>query len=97
MKVEVNTDAMGRDIARLQAMSRKLKASLQELDGSMRSLQQCWEGAAKNAYLEEYAADQTAMQELCGMLEEFIRAIEDARRKYQNCEQKVESCVSQLG
>ena len=96
MKLEINTDALGRDIDSLKTLSKNLKSDLQQLTASMEALNTSWEGTAKTAYMLQYRLDQSKMQQLCNTLDDYIKTLEYAKTQYQNGDNQVKSAVSQI-
>lgn len=96
MKLEVNTDALGRDINRLQSLIAGLRKDLDALSAEMYSLNETWDGIAKEAYLVQYQIDEVQMNELCQFLELFIQALSSAQEQYQFCDINVKSVISEI-
>lgn len=96
MRYEIDTDALQRDIDELDSLLRELRGQLSSLDASMQSLNQTWEGLAKEAYLLEYQKDMINMEALCSTIQELIRLFTYAQEEYQKCSNTVQAKVDQL-
>lgn len=96
MKIEINTDALGRDIGSLQNLHSRLKNNLSNLNNSMNSLNSSWEGEAKSEYLRVYQQDYQSMQSLCTTLDQLIKALTYAKNQYNNTNDKVKTTISQI-
>lgn len=96
MKVEINTDALGRDIASLQNQYQTLKRNLDSLNNSMTSLNSSWEGEAKSEYLRVYQQDYGTMKSLCNTLDQLIKTLTYAKNQYNNNNNKIKNVISQI-
>lgn len=96
MRIEINTDALKRDIGDLQMLIQSLRGQLKDLDGSMQSLNQTWEGIAKTAYMLEYQADHEALEQLLGIISDYINLLISARDEYVKGDESVKAAVAQI-
>lgn len=96
MILEIDVNALGRDIDSLRSLSANLENALNSLTESMQSLNQTWEGTAKNVYLGQYQIYELQMQQLCKTINEFIKTLVYAKEQYQICDNNVKSAVSQI-
>lgn len=96
MKLEVNIDTLKSDITKLNSCKSTLQNRLAALSGGMSSLNDCWEGSAKQAYMTQYQADEDTLRDILTALDEFIQTLEYAREEYQTCENAVYSAVRSI-
>lgn len=96
MKLEINTDALGRDTDRLREQLTGLRRDLDSLTASIEALDQTWEGTAREAYMVQYQSDRQNMENLCSTLEEYIRLLESAKTQYLDGDSKVKMAVAQI-
>lgn len=96
MKIEINTDALGRDVSSLQNQYNALKRNLDSLNSSMTSLNSSWEGDAKSEYLRVYQQDYNTMKSLCNTLDQLIKTLMNAKNQYNSNNNRVKNVISQI-
>jgi len=96
MKLEINVDALKNDIGSLNSYRSNLQSRIDELSDGMNSLNNSWDGTARQAYMIQYEADETTIRDILTALDEFIQTLEYARDEYQNCENAVNSAVKAI-
>ena len=96
MNIEINIDALNRDIESLQNLYVSFEKNKDLLNTSMHSLNETWEGVAKEAYLVQYQLDELQIDVLQKMVNEFIQLLKYAAGQYQNCDNKVKSMIMQI-
>ena len=65
-----------------------LKALLEEFDAAVEALAAQWEGEARDAFLNAAKQDKAQIENLIKFIEQFIQALLEIARKYEEAEQR---------
>ena len=95
-KLEVETQRLKADVESLRAEVRNLRDKGKDMMEGINALSAMWEGEAKNAFTEQFRIDYNGLLEMAKTLDELIRCLEDARQKYDTCEDAVGSIVAAI-
>ena len=91
-EIAVNTATLARDttlLARLEKDKAKMVQEIQELN-------RMWQGPSNQAFNDQFKTDCTSLDNLCRTIREMIGAMENAKREYDQCDNRVNALVSAL-
>lgn len=94
--IKVNTNRLNADLGDIGDHIRGIQMLIKDLYDHNRVLDGMWDGPASKAFKASFAADIKALEEVVKVLEGINRYEDNARKKYDQCEQKVGDLVSQI-
>ena len=94
--IRVNTNRLDTDLKEFGDHIKAIQKSIADLRDHNRVLDGMWDGPASEAFKTGFAADIKALEEVVKMLEGINKYEENARSKYDRCEQKVGDLVDQI-
>ena len=95
-KIEINTEALNRDIEVLEEKLANTNADIKDLYNNISELNTMWKGSANNAFNTQFNNDMNIMLEISSTLKEYIKSLKDARKTYVSCENSVNDTVKSL-
>ena len=94
--IKVNTSRLDADLREIGDRIREIRKLVGDLQDHNRVLDGMWDGPASEAFKTSFAADIKALEEVIKMLDGINRYEDNAKNKYNQCEQKVGDLVSQI-
>jgi WXG100 family type VII secretion target len=94
--IKVNTSRLNVDLGEIREHIRTIRTLFDDLKQHNSALDGMWDGPASEAFKTGFAADIKALEEVVKMLEGINKYEENARSKYDRCEQKVGDLVNQI-
>lgn|GEM_PF-620726 len=95
-EIEINTDNLARDITKLKTELSTLQKSKTKMIREIQELNTMWKGSANQAFNIQFDSDCEAFENLCKTIDEMIKAMENARVEYDQCNNKVNSLVTSI-
>lgn len=95
-KIKVNTNRLDTDLKEFGDNIKAIQKAITDLRNHNRALDAMWDGQASEAFKQNFEADIKAMEEMVKTLEGINRYEDNARTKYNNCENKVGDLVNQI-
>ena len=62
----------------------------------IQELNRMWQGPSNQAFNDQFKTDCTSLDNLCRTIREMIGAMENAKREYDQCDNRVNALVSAL-
>ena len=87
-EIAVNTATLARDTAQLTTLLARLEKD--------KELNRMWQGPSNQAFNDQFKTDCTSLDNLCRTIREMIGAMENAKREYDQCDNRVNALVSAL-
>ena len=94
--LKVSTTNMASDISELEGLLKAVPRLIEDLQSSMTSLGNCWEGEAWQAFQGQVSDDIDNMYELYRFLGTFLETFGNAADTYQQTEQSVYDAVHSI-
>ena len=94
--IKVNTNRLDTDLKEFGDHIKAIQKAIADLRDHNRVLDGMWDGPASEAFKAGFEADIKAMEEMVKTLEGINRYEENAKTKYNQCEQKVGDLVNQI-
>lgn len=95
-EISINTATLARDTAQLTMLLTKLEKDKTKMIQEIQELNRMWQGPSNQAFNAQFKTDCTSLENLCKTLREMIQAMENAKREYDQCDNRVNSMVSAL-
>lgn len=94
--LRVNTTRLGRDADKVQKYINSMKKSSETLRTQSTSLDKMWDGPSSDAFKKAFHDDLKLMTTILNNLEKINRYENTAKKKYEDCEKKVDSIISSI-
>ena len=95
-KIVVNTNRLGQDAESVETYIAKIKKQITEMKSSVSDLDAMWDGPSSEAFKKAFQQDMKAMNVIIKGLEGLHKYEDTAKRKYEDCEKKVSSLISEI-
>ncbi|BAL00625.1 hypothetical protein OBV_34260 [Oscillibacter valericigenes Sjm18-20] len=94
--IEIETECLQTDIVQMTEAVQDAKKKSEAMFTTIQELDTMWDGPANEIFRAQFLNDHTAMQELCGEVENLISCMEFAKKSYEQCEEEVYEKVLSL-
>ena len=94
--IRVNTGNLQKDIGKLREALNGLIRTKDTMVGEVQELNTMWKGPANLAFNQQFMLDQEEFENLSGILEKMLQAMENAREQYDICDSKVNDLVNTI-
>ncbi len=94
--VEVNTASLDRDTENIKRLLSRITTELNGMYDSVEHLNRMWTGEANKLFMKQFADDRAAMTNICSDVQNIIRSMESASKRYESGENQVRSAVDQI-
>ncbi|MCI9181270.1 MAG: hypothetical protein HFG50_14950 [Lachnospiraceae bacterium] len=95
-EIAVNTATLARDTAQLTTLLVRLEKDKAKMVQEIQELNRMWQGPSNQAFNDQFKTDCTSLDNLCRTIREMIGAMENAKREYDQCDNRVNALVSAL-
>lgn len=95
-KIKIHTGRLGSDADRMQSSIRRVEKKIDEMQSSVASLQQMWEGPGSQAFHRVFLEDLRAMGAVVDDLKSAYAYDINAKVEYESCEKKISSLIADL-
>lgn len=95
-EIAVNTATLARDTAQLTMLLANLEKDKTKMVQEIQELNRMWQGPSNQMFNAQFKTDCTSLDNLCKTIREMIRAMENAKREYDQCDNRVNALVSAL-
>ena len=95
-EIAVNTATLARDMAQLTTLLARLEKDKAKMVQEIQELNRMWQGPSNQAFNDQFKTDCTSLDNLCRTIREMIGAMENAKREYDQCDNRVNALVSAL-
>jgi len=95
-EIAINTDNLGKDIERLKIVLRELNRNKSKMVEEVGELNHMWKGPANQMFVKQFTLDCTSFDNLYKTIEEMIKAMENAKREYEKCQNRVNDLVNAI-
>lgn len=95
-EIAVNTATLARDTAQLTTLLAGLEKDKAKMVQEIQELNRMWQGPSNQAFNDQFKTDCTSLDNLCRTIREMIGAMENAKREYDQCDNRVNALVSAL-
>ncbi len=95
-EIAVNTAKLARDTAQLTTLLARLEKDKAKMVQEIQELNRMWQGPSNQAFNDQFKTDCTSLDNLCRTIREMIGAMENAKREYDQCDNRVNALVSAL-
>lgn len=96
MRFEVYTEKVAYLARSMQDKLEYIKNNQQKMFRAIEDLDNMWIGDSHDAFKAQYQSDDQSMKELCQLLGSIIDDVNDASRKYEECENNVRSLINNI-
>lgn len=96
MNIEISTDKLSTDIARMQQHLESLMKAKEQVYGHLEELSSMWEGSAKKSFVAQTNTDQAVLNALLANLNHLIECMEYAKSEYVRCHEDVNSKIASI-
>ena len=96
MKFEVNTATLNDTVKEMERELNNIRNIHKQLEGAVSALHGMWVGEAHTIFEKQFQIDQNILSAMCQTLDTIIDGIDNARDKYDRCEQSVKSEISKI-
>lgn len=95
-EIAVNTATLARDTAQLTMLLANLEKDKTKMIQEIQELNRMWQGPSNQTFNVQFKTDCTSLDNLCKTVREMIGAMENAKREYDQCDNRVNALVSAL-
>ncbi|MBO5303963.1 MAG: WXG100 family type VII secretion target [Lachnospiraceae bacterium] len=95
-KIAVNTTRLGNDAESVGTYIANIKKQISEMKQSVKELDAMWEGPSSEAFKKAFEQDMKAMDVIIEGLLDIKKYEDTAKKKYENCENKVATLISEI-
>lgn len=95
-KIEIDTLKLKWDREEIEKRTGQIKSEVDDLFELVDSLNQMWEGSAKENFIQQMKKDYEIMKEIHGELERYIHHIEETQLEYERCENAITELVEAI-
>ena len=95
-EIAVNTATLARDTAQLTTLLARLEKDKAKMVQEIQELNRMWQGPSNQAFNDQFKTDCTSLDNLCRTIREMIGTMENAKREYDQCDNRVNAMVSAL-
>ena len=95
-EIAVNTATLARDTAQLTTLLARLEKDKAKMVQEIQELNRMWQGPSNQAFNDQFKTDCTSLDNLCRTIREMIGTLENAKREYDQCDNRVNALVSAL-
>lgn len=93
---KVNTAALQSDAGELDDLLKQVRSNLDNMYTSVNALDGMWDGPANDSFNAQFQSDHTSFSDICTVIEKLISDMQEAAKKYNNCENEIYSTISSL-
>lgn len=94
--IKINTDSLGADVNELRELISNSEANLEKMYESVTALDSMWDGPANESFVSQFNSDFTVFREIIALLRDLVDDMDDAKQKYNKCEDEVYSLISSM-
>ncbi|MBR0373659.1 MAG: WXG100 family type VII secretion target [Mogibacterium sp.] len=94
--IKVNTKRLGTDAAEIRNNIREIEKQIASLRTHSSVLDGMWDGPSSEAFKMSFASDITALETVVSTLKAINNYEDNAKVKYDRCEQEVSALVNQI-
>ena len=95
-EIEVNTEALQQQLVQFREEMSGIKQTINMLLQTVDELKPMWDGPAHHFFYEQYMSDHEEFEQFMSMLADIEKHYEDAKVKYEACENEVGSIVASI-
>lgn len=95
-EIEMNTSTLQSDIGTLEELIAKMQEQKRKLTNTVEELNSMWTGQANAAFNTQFKTDMVNFDNMLQILREMLESLENARREYDGCEQRIESIINSI-
>lgn len=95
-KIRINTNRLNNDANDIYNRIQAMKKEMDTMKGDVQAMNSMWEGESKNAFVEAFDTDMTALATMINNIEAIYRFETNAKTKYENCEDKVAQLIADI-
>lgn len=95
-EIAVNTATLAKDTAQLTMLLTKLERDKAKMIQEIQELNRMWQGPSNQAFNAQFKTDCESLDNLCKTIREMIRAMENAKKEYDQCDNRVNALISAL-
>lgn len=95
-EIAVSTENLGRDIESLRGLLGDLKTNKDKMVQEIEELNVMWKGPANETFVKQFGLDCASFDYLYKTIEEMIKAMENAKKEYEQCDNKVNNLVGAI-
>lgn len=95
-EIAVNTATLARDTAQLKTLLARLEKDKAKMVQEIQELNRMWQGPSNQVFNDQFKTDCTSLDNLCKTIREMIGAMENAKKEYDQCDNRVNALVSAL-
>lgn len=94
--LHVDTSAMKSDCSKLRESKTDLMENFKTLFSEIESIDEMWEGPAKEAFVSSVRQDKVTCDEFASAIESYIQQMEAACQEYEKCENELHDYIENL-
>lgn len=94
--IKVNTSRLKDDVAEIKGYLKSIETGIADLKGHNAALDAMWDGPSSEAFKTAFAEDIAALEQIVKSITSLNEYEDNAREKYDKCEQKVADLVNQI-
>ena len=94
--IKVNTSRLKTDASDIRGHIKSIKKEIQDLKSHRAALDAMWDGESSEAFKAAFSADIKALEEIVKSIESLNGYEDNARQKYDECENRVGDLVNQI-
>lgn len=95
-ELEIETQKLQTDIDSLRIHLNDMRKTGDNMMAGVNALSSMWEGEAKNAFVAQFQSDYEFLRSMEDIIEDLIQNLEEARQKYDICENNVASIINEI-
>lgn len=92
-EIAIDTKKLQNDTENLKNVLKRLQTEKTKMIQEIQELNTMWKGKANQQFAQQFQLDCQSFENLCNVINEMIRALENAKTEYEQCDSKVNSLV----
>lgn len=89
-------EVFDKDIQSCRAIQAQLTSTFEKTFEEINALTAMWSGSAHDAFLQQFQNDSENMKQLLDFIDKYLVGLEDAKKKYQQCESQVDEAIRSI-
>lgn len=95
-QIAVDTRKLGNDADDVGTYIKNIKKQIEDMKTSVSELDAMWDGPSSEAFRKTFNKDMKAMEDVIEGLEDLKKYEDQAKKKYEKCEDKVAELISEI-
>ena len=96
MNIEISTEQLGNDIARMRDQLNDLTAAKNQMYRCLENLNSMWVGVAHDVFINQSRSDEVVLQSLLSNLQNLVECMQNSQLEYERCREEVNNKIASI-